>query len=88
LVNGRYIQRHDTVCVELHCNMCGVMGGNCTADCCVAMCRNWYGKVSVLWNGQCELTELLVTVNWTVRTDRTVGKSKLDSMISGNRKGT
>jgi hypothetical protein len=53
------------VCVELHCNMCVVMGGNCTADSCVAMCRNLYDRFRVLWNGQCELTELLVTVNWT-----------------------
>jgi len=23
----QYIQRHDTFCVQLHCNMCGEMGG-------------------------------------------------------------
>jgi hypothetical protein len=23
----RYIQRHDTLCVELHCNICREMGG-------------------------------------------------------------
>ena len=23
----QYIQRHDTVCVELHCNMCKEIGG-------------------------------------------------------------
>jgi hypothetical protein len=65
LVNGEYIQRHVTVYVELHSNMCGIMGGNCTADSCVAVCRNWCSKVSVLWNGQCELTELLLTINLT-----------------------
>jgi hypothetical protein len=79
LANGQYIQRQVTGCVELQFKMCGVMGGNCTADSCVAMCRNWYDKISVLRNGECEVTELLVTVNWRVRTDRTVGNSKLDS---------
>jgi hypothetical protein len=42
LVNGQYIQRQYTVCVERQWNMCG---GNCTAESCVAMYRNWYGKV-------------------------------------------
>ena len=27
LSKEQYIQRHDTVCVELHCNICKEMGG-------------------------------------------------------------
>ena len=27
LETEQYIQRHDTVCAELHCNMCREMGG-------------------------------------------------------------
>jgi hypothetical protein len=37
LAKGQYIQRHDTVCAELHCNMCEEIGGNCTASSCMAV---------------------------------------------------
>ena len=28
LGKGQYIERHDTVCAELHCKMCREIGGN------------------------------------------------------------
>jgi hypothetical protein len=41
----QYIQRQDTVCVELHCNICGEMGGNETVNTGVAMYGKWYKQV-------------------------------------------
>ena len=72
LANEHNIKRHDSVCVcaALHCNLCKEMG--------VASDNShWYdqvpklveigheGKVTILWNQQCELTELLLTTNRT-----------------------
>jgi len=42
LAKEQYIQRHDAVCAELHCNMCKEIGENYTANSCMAMYRNWY----------------------------------------------
>jgi len=39
LGKGQYIERHDTVCAELHCNMCREMGENCTTNSCMAVYR-------------------------------------------------
>ena len=45
LAKEHYIQRHDTVCAELRCNMCKEIGEHCTAKCCMAVYRNWYKQV-------------------------------------------
>jgi len=36
----QYIQRHGTVCAELHCNISKVIGGKCTTNIRVALYRN------------------------------------------------
>jgi len=59
LETEQYIQRHDTVCAELHCNMCREMGGKlCNKQLYGHVQKLVYtgheGKVSLLWNEQCE----------------------------------
>ena len=57
LAKERYIKRHDTVCAELHCNICKEIGVKLDKE-------RWYehasklletsheGKATVLWNKQ------------------------------------
>ena len=37
LAKEQYIQRHDTFCVELHCNICKEIGENYTTKSCMTM---------------------------------------------------
>jgi hypothetical protein len=60
LAREEYIKRHDTVCPELHFNICKEMGGKLNNE-------HWYdhvpisgetspeGKITILWNQQCKL---------------------------------
>jgi len=62
-----YIKRYDRVCVQLHFNICKKTGK--------LRHQHWYdhvpksvetsheGNVTILWNQQCELTELFLTIN-------------------------
>jgi hypothetical protein len=62
---------HARVCVELQCDVFREMGGIiqqtalwlCTVL--VSGETGREGRVMVMWNGQCELTELLTAINWT-----------------------
>ena len=47
------IQRHDTVCVGLHCNICREIGGNETVNTVVAMYQKWYKQVMKVWQPYC-----------------------------------
>jgi hypothetical protein len=65
LAKQEYIKRHDTMCAELHFNICKEMGGKLNNE-------QWYdhlpisvetspeGKLTILWNQQCKLK-----INWT-----------------------
>jgi len=39
MAKEQYIQRHDAVCAELHCNMCKEIGGKITQQTVVWPCR-------------------------------------------------
>jgi hypothetical protein len=61
-----YIKRYDRVCVQLHFNICKKTGK--------IRHQHWYDHVpksvktshegvTILWNQQCELIELFLTIN-------------------------
>ena len=72
MAKEEYIKSHDTVCAELHFNICKRIGGKLdnkqryeripklveTGD---------EGKFTTVWNRQCEPTELLLTIDWTAQ---------------------
>jgi hypothetical protein len=69
LAKEQYIQRHDTVCAELHCNMCKEMGGKLNNkqlyDHVPKLVQTGQEpNVNVLWNQQCKPTELFLTIYW------------------------
>ena len=78
--NNNYIKRHDSVCAQLHFNICKETGVQLDR-------KHWYehvpksvetsqgGKVTILWNQQ-------------VQTDRTIPNNKPDIIIRDNEKGT
>ena len=80
LVKEQYIKRHDSVCAQLHFNICKETGVQLDK-------KHWYehvsksvktskgGKVTILWNQQ-------------VKTDRTIPINKPDIIIRDNEKGT
>ena len=56
------------MCTELHCNICEEMGGKLHNEhqydrVPISADTSPEGKVMVLWNQQCKLTELLLTIN-------------------------
>ena len=54
LSNRVYILRHDTVCAELHCNICKETGGKLDNTCYDHVPKlvetSHEGKVTILWN--------------------------------------
>jgi hypothetical protein len=80
LAKEQYIKRHDSVCGQLHFNICKETGVQLDK-------KHWYvhvpksvetgqgGKVTILWNQQ-------------VQTDRTIPNNKPDIIIRDNEKGT
>jgi len=80
LAKEQCIQRHDTVCAELHCNICKEIGGELYS-------KHRYGhlpkfvhigrkpKVTVLWIQQCKPTEFFPN-------------NKPDIIICDNKQGT
>jgi len=80
LAKEQYIKRHDSVCAQLHFNICKETGVQLDK-------KHWYehvlisgetsqgGKVTVLWNQQ-------------IQTDRTIPNNKPDIIIRDNEKVT
>ena len=80
LAKEHYTKRHDTVCAQLHFNICKETGVQLDK-------KHWYehvpksvetsqgGKVTILWNQQ-------------VQTDRTIPNNKSDIIIRDNEAGT
>jgi len=80
LAKEQYIKRHDSVCAQLHFNICKETAVQLDK-------KHWYehvpksvetgqrGKVTVLWNQQ-------------VQTDRTIPNNKPGTIIHDNEKGT
>ena len=80
LAKEKYIKRHDSVCAQLHFNICKETAVQLDK-------KHWYehvpksvetsqeGKVTILWNQQ-------------VQTDRTIHNNKPDIIIRDNEKGT
>ena len=80
LAKEQYIKRHDSVCAQLHFNICKEKGVKFDKI-------HWYehvpksvetsqgGKVTILWNQQ-------------IQTDRTIPNNKPDIVIRDNEKGT
>ena len=70
LAKEQYIRRHDELCAQIHCNICKEIGvkldNKHRYDHVPKLVQTGHaGKVTILWNQQCELTELLLTVNRT-----------------------
>jgi len=80
LAREQYIKRHDSMCVQLHCNTCKKIRGKLDN-------KQWYdhvpksnktsheGKVTILWNQP-------------VRAERTIPNNKPNITICDNKKGT
>jgi len=64
-----YMNRHDRVCAQLHFNKCKEIGAKLDKqrydDVPKSFETSHEAKITVLWNQQCELTELFLTVNRT-----------------------
>jgi hypothetical protein len=45
LAKEHYIERRDTVCAELYCNVCKELGGNHKTNTSMATLRIWYKQV-------------------------------------------
>ena len=79
MAKEQYTKSHDSVCAQLHFNICKETGVQLDK-------KHWYehvpksaetrqGKVTILWNQQ-------------VQTDRTIPNNKPDIIIHDNEKGT
>jgi hypothetical protein len=80
LAKAQYIKRHDSVCVQLHFNICKELGVKLDSELWYehvpkSVERSKVGKVAILWNQQ-------------VQTDRTIPNNKPDIIIRDNEKGT
>jgi len=80
LVKEQYIKRHDTVCVQLHCNICKEIGVKSDNEHLVehvpkSVGTSHEGKVTILWNQQ-------------VLNDGTIPNNKPDIIIRDNKQGT
>ena len=80
MAEEQYIKRHDTVCVELHCNICKETGAKYDSE-------HWYGRVPERVE-RIHKGKVIMLWNLPVQTDRTIPNNKPESIICDNEKGT
>jgi hypothetical protein len=79
LAKEQYIQGHDTVCAELHCNMCKVVGGNYTTDSFMATYRNPNNKPDIIIRDNKQGTFISIDVAFLA--DRNVIKKETEVIL-------